>query len=102
MISLLYYLPLICVLAGGAAGLWIRRRITSVCVGMLCGLFLTLLPYLALRVSGGLRLSYGNGMYCIEPHWSGPIVGYLWLATGSYAKLDVLLCTDSVSAPGGG
>lgn len=102
MIWLLYNLPVVCVVAGGVAGLWLRRRITSVCAGMVCGLLLTLLPYVALRVSGALRLSYGNGLYCIEPHWGGPLVGYLWLATSSYAQVDVLLCTEFVPAPGGG
>jgi hypothetical protein len=86
MVSLLQCFPLLCIVAGGIVGLCIRRRIESVGPGMmgglLGGLLLTLVPYLALRLSGALCLSYGNGLYCIEPGpWWGGVVP-LWPGSG--------------------
>lgn len=99
---LIHIFPGICVVAGGVAGLCVRRRFTAVCAGMLCGLLLTLIPYVALRFSGALRLSYGNGSYCIEPAWGGWVVGHFWLATGAFQQVDLALCRELVPAPGGG
>ena len=97
-----YTFPGVCVVAGGVAGLCRHRRITTVCAGMLCGLLLTLLPYVALRLSGALRLSYSNGRYCIEPAWGGQVVGHFWLVTGAFQQVDVALCRELVPTPAGG
>ena len=99
---MIYVFPGVCVVAGGIAGLCRHKRITTVCAGMLCGLLLTLLPYVALRLSGALRLSYGNGRYCIEPAWGGQVVGHFWLATGAFQQVDVALCKELVPTPAGG
>jgi hypothetical protein len=63
-----------------------------------------LVPYVALRLSGALYLSYGNGLYCIEPgpKVGSPVVAWFWLSTGAYQRLDIWLCTRFVPAPAGG
>jgi len=99
---LIYIFPGVCIVAGGIAGLCRHKRIATVCAGMLCGLLLTLLPYVALRLSGALRLSYGNGRYCIEPAWGGQVVGNFWLVTGAFQQVDVALCRELVPTPARG
>jgi hypothetical protein len=96
-------------LCGAFSCLGLRRPLATLLLrlafGGLCGFFVLLLPYLALRQMGAYQLHCSQGYFEIEfgdrAEWI-PGAGWLWMATRPFQVIDAALCGRFLPAPSGG